>query len=91
MLCKRYFVSGRVQGVNFRWAAAEQARALGLNGYARNLPDGRVEVLAAGPREALERLERWLWQGPPAAEVRELRSFDAEVTEAPGDFRIVRG
>lgn len=90
MLCKRYFISGEVQGVNFRAAAAAQARTLGLKGYARNLPDGRVEVLAAGARESLERLERWLWQGPPLAKVSELRSVDADAQEAPDDFRVLR-
>ncbi len=90
MLCKRYFISGEVQGVNFRWATAEHARSLGLKGYARNLPDGRVEVLAAGARESLDRLERWLWQGPPLAKVSELRTLDADMQEAPADFRVLR-
>ncbi len=65
----RYLVSGRVQGVFYRASTREQALALGLAGHARNLPDGRVEVLVSGGREALERFERWLWQGPSAARV----------------------
>lgn len=65
----RFIVSGRVQGVFYRASTREQALRLGLAGYAKNLPDGRVEVLATGPAEALDALEHWLHQGPPAARV----------------------
>ncbi len=65
----RCLVAGRVQGVFFRASAREQALRLGLTGYARNLPDGRVEVLACGPVEAVARLRDWLRNGPPLAEV----------------------
>jgi acylphosphatase len=65
----RFLVSGRVQGVFYRASAREQALLLGLTGYAKNLPDGRVEVLACGSESALEALERWLWRGPAAAKV----------------------
>jgi acylphosphatase len=68
----RFLVSGRVQGVFFRASTREQALQLGLVGYARNLSDGRVEVLAAGAVTALASLEQWLWQGPSAAEVTEV-------------------
>jgi len=78
----RYFVSGRVQGVFYRASAQAEARRLGLNGYARNLPDGRVEVLAAGPEDALAELERWLWQGPPLARVEAVRAEPSD--EQPG-------
>lgn len=64
-------VSGRVQGVAFRWTTRDRARALGLVGWVRNLRDGRVEVLAAGPGEALEELYAWLGDGPPMARVEE--------------------
>ncbi len=63
----RFLVSGRVQGVFYRASTREQALALGLSGHALNLPDGRVEVVAVGPDEALDALERWLWQGPALA------------------------
>lgn len=66
-------VGGRVQGVWFRAGTREQARALGIDGYARNLPDGRVEVLARGTPEALEELRQWLRKGSPGAEVTELQ------------------
>jgi acylphosphatase len=69
MAAARFLVSGRVQGVFYRASAREQALALGLSGYARNLPDGRVEVLACGPASAIDTFERWLWQGPAAARV----------------------
>lgn len=69
MAAARFLVSGRVQGVFYRASTREQAVALGLSGYAKNLPDGRVEVVASGDDAALEVLERWLWQGPPAAKV----------------------
>jgi acylphosphatase len=65
----RFLVEGRVQGVFFRASTREQALALGVAGHARNLDDGRVEVLAGGNAEALGVLEQWLWQGPPAADV----------------------
>ena len=65
----RFLVEGRVQGVFFRASTREQALALGIAGHARNLPDGRVEVLASGSNEALDALAQWLRQGPPAARV----------------------
>jgi acylphosphatase len=68
-VCFRCLVGGRVQGVFFRASAREQAQRLGLTGYARNLPDGRVEVFACGPAEAVGRLRDWLRTGPPRAEV----------------------
>ncbi len=65
----RCLVSGRVQGVFFRASARERALRLGISGWVRNLPDGRVEVQAEGTPEQLEAFERWLWRGPEHAEV----------------------
>ena len=62
-------VSGRVQGVGFRYSAVRQARALGITGTVANLPDGSVEVLAEGRMPDLERLLEWLREGPPGAHV----------------------
>jgi acylphosphatase len=62
-------VAGRVQGVYYRAATAEQASRLALSGWVRNLADGRVEVVAAGPIDGLTELASWLWKGPPAARV----------------------
>jgi acylphosphatase len=69
MSTARFLVGGRVQGVFYRASTREQALALGLTGYAKNLPDGRVEVLASGTGEALDRLEHWLHRGPDGARV----------------------
>ncbi|WP_199097015.1 acylphosphatase [Dyella sp. ASV21] len=65
----RFLVSGRVQGVFYRASTREQALALGLAGYAANLPDGGVEVVVVGSDSAIDALERWLWEGPAAARV----------------------
>lgn len=65
----RYIVSGRVQGVGFRWFVMREAARLDLAGYVRNLPDGTVEVVAQGAVSALVSLESALRHGPPAARV----------------------
>ena len=69
MAAARFVVSGKVQGVFFRASTRERALDLGLSGRATNLPDGRVEVIAEGDAAALDALEAWLHQGPPAARV----------------------
>ena len=66
---RHFIVSGRVQGVFYRASTQEKARSLGLAGWVRNLPDGGVELVASGTVAQLDALERWLWQGPPAARV----------------------
>lgn len=68
-IARRCYVSGRVQGVFYRASTRQTATELGCSGYARNLPDGRVEVLAAGNPAAVQALIDWLWQGPPSAHV----------------------
>lgn len=83
--CIRCLVSGRVQGVWFRGSTREQALALGLTGHARNLSDGRVEVLACGDAAALAQLKEWLWQGPPLARVEQVECGESDAT-APHDF-----
>lgn len=65
----RCVVAGRVQGVRYRAATAEQAGRLQLDGWVKNLPDGAVEVVAAGDAAAIAALASWLWTGPPAARV----------------------
>ena len=69
LAARRFLVRGKVQGVFFRASTARLAEQLGLRGYARNLPDGCVEVLAVGAATAVESLGGWLRQGPPRARV----------------------
>lgn len=83
--CRRCWVSGRVQGVFYRASTQRKAQELGVRGYARNLPDGRVEVLACGELAAVAALCEWLWQGPPRAEVTAVECADAEQI-APAGF-----
>jgi acylphosphatase len=68
-VARRYLVSGRVQGVGFRYFVQDVAHREGLSGVARNLRDGRVEVVAEGDDESLTRLETALWRGPSHARV----------------------
>jgi acylphosphatase len=72
----RFLVAGVVQGVGFRWYAARHARELGLSGYARNLDDGRVEVVSAGDAQAMARLEALLRAGPAHARVDTVERHD---------------
>lgn len=91
-LARRYLVSGRVQGVAFRHHAKLEARALGLDGLVRNLPDGRVECIARGPAPALERLEAFLRRGPPAAVVERVEVREEPVEdECFADGLLARG
>ncbi|MGC8627496.1 MAG: acylphosphatase [Acidimicrobiales bacterium] len=69
MVRKHLWVSGRVQGVWFRGSCLDQARDIGVAGWARNLPDGRVEVVVEGDPEAVSRLVEWCYKGPPLAKV----------------------
>lgn len=72
-----------MQGVFFRSSARKRALALGLTGYARNLPDGRVEVLACGDLRHLNSFQSWLWQGPAYAKV---DSVQCEQTSVSFDY-----
>jgi acylphosphatase len=73
MICERYYISGRVQGVFYRAGTYETAQALNLTGWVRNLPDGRVEAVACGNVEQLAKLKTWLKKGPPMAKVENLQ------------------
>jgi acylphosphatase len=68
-VARRYLISGRVQGVGFRYFTEEAAAREGLHGWVRNLPDGRVEIDVEGEAEAVERFERHVRHGPPGARV----------------------
>jgi len=82
--CRRYVVSGRVQGVFYRASAETTARRLDLTGWVRNLPDGGVELVACGEEAKLGELEQWLWQGPPHARVEQVTIQDVEVQAYAG-------
>jgi len=73
-ICMKAWVSGQVQGVSFRAYTARQAQLLGITGYAHNLPDGRVEVLACGDAEKVAQLIAWLQQGSPRSQVQDVVS-----------------
>jgi acylphosphatase len=93
IIARRCYVSGRVQGVFYRASTCERAQQLGCRGYARNLADGRVEVLAVGDQEAVDALTEWLWHGPPAAQVADVQCTEVAVDELgamPERFRTVR-
>ena len=90
MSARRWLIEGRVQGVAFRASTQARALALDLDGYARNLPDGRVEVIAQGDDAALDRLAQWLRQGPPAARVAGVQEATATADLAIGSGFGVR-
>jgi acylphosphatase len=86
-IARRLVIAGRVQGVGFRYAFADEARMRGLGGWVRNRRDGRVEALVSGPAEEVEALIAWARVGPPAARV---ASVDVEAAIAvSGPFEIV--
>ena len=79
MICKKCLVGGRVQGVFYRATAARRAHDLGVSGYARNLADGRVEVLACGADAAVSAFVNWLWIGSSGCKVTSVDVTDAAV------------
>ena len=83
-ICQQVFVSGKVQGVWFRQSTKEQALKQGVTGFAKNLGDGRVEVLLCGEETAVANVQRWLHDGP------ELARVDKVVAEGL-DYRFVEG
>jgi acylphosphatase len=84
----RLLVHGRVQGVFFRQAAAEEARSLGLRGWVRNLPNGDVEIVAEGPRRELKILAAWANQGPRLARVTGVEEEWSDYLGEEGPFAI---
>ena len=86
----RFQVFGMVQGVGFRWFVARHARSLGLHGYARNLPNGSVEVMVDGPEDAIPALERLLRTGPGNAQVdRVVRSTEPAAIPIGKSFDVM--
>ena len=88
MICKRCIVSGRVQGVWYRASTQRKADELHVTGYARNLPGGRVEVLACGDVAAVAQLVAWLWVGSTASKVTavEEQSIETALPDLPRAF-----
>ncbi|MDX1552206.1 MAG: acylphosphatase [Marinobacter sp.] len=76
-------ISGKVQGVYYRGSAAKKATELGVTGFAQNLPDGRVEIIAEGPQAALIAFRQWCNDGPPAADVDHINTEECPAT---GEF-----
>ncbi len=86
IVCVKCTVSGKVQGVWFRGNTQARAQSLGIAGYAHNLPDGRVEVLACGKPEDVQALKDWLWQGPRQAQVDDVQCQSVTVDSPPAGF-----
>lgn len=84
------WVEGRVQGVFFRATTKKRAVSLGLVGYAKNLPDGSVEIVAQGPMSNLGELVKWVQKGPPLARVDRMRQTELKPSNALVEFTIER-
>jgi len=87
---RRFLVSGRVQGVGFRFSAQHAATDLRIAGWARNLPDGRVEVHLQGERGAMQAMVDWLGRGPAGAEVASVEEVPAAVEPGLASFTVRR-
>jgi acylphosphatase len=89
LAARRFVVTGKVQGVFFRASTVRMAEMLGIRGFARNLPDGRVEVLALGEPASLANLAEWLRKGPPLASVANVAEHVEDAARHTGvrDFR----
>ena len=85
---RQFIVSGRVQGVGFRFFTRDAAAREGLHGWVRNLSDGRLEISAEGEAESLARFERSIRHGPPGARVESVEASDLRVTGNETGFDI---
>ncbi len=90
VVCVKVRVSGRVQGVGFRYWTADEARALGLVGYVRNLPDGGVEALFEGPAEIVQVMVEKMREGPALARVKNLVRDPAPEKSGYTEFFITK-
>ena len=87
-ICAHVFVSGLVQGVNYRWFTLETADGLGLTGWVRNLPDGRVEAEIEGEKEVVERMIETMRRGPRLAQVTDLEVNEQPCQDRYRDFQV---
>ncbi len=85
--CRLFLIEGRVQGVWFRESTRRQAQPLGITGFAKNMADGSVQVLACGEHGALNQLAQWLKHGPPMAQVDHLE-WIVSASKCPDSFVI---
>ena len=88
MVRAHLFISGIVQGVGYRWSCSREARGLGLTGWVRNLPDGRVEALLQGTKEQVEQMIKWCYRGPAEAQVSDIAVSYEDALEDFKDFGI---
>jgi acylphosphatase len=88
MVTRHLQISGRVQGVGFRYSMQREATRLGVRGWVRNRRDGSVEALLQGEASALEALVAWARRGPPGALVAELHCENADETPVAPDFEL---
>jgi acylphosphatase len=86
--CRLFLIEGRVQGVFFRESTRRQAEPLGITGFAKNMADGSVQVLACGEAGALNRLTEWLKTGPPMAEVERMEWIKSS-SKCPDSFVLL--
>jgi acylphosphatase len=89
MSCRRYFISGRVQGVFYRASAQRYAQSLQMCGWVRNRRDGRVELLACGDEADLATLEKWLQIGPEYAKVTNIEVISENPSTTPDTFDVL--
>jgi acylphosphatase len=87
-VARRYVISGRVQGVGFRFFTEAVASREGLHGWVQNLPDGRVEASVEGEAESVERFERSISHGPPGAKVSDVDIEELVPTRLSSGFSI---
>ena len=85
---RHLMITGVVQGVFYRLSTQEKARNLGLRGWVRNLPDGRVEALAVGESERVQALIKWCQNGPDRARVEDVEVSNSDDTESHEDFVV---
>ena len=88
--CLRVLVSGRVQGVGYRASTRQKAIALGILGWVRNLPDGRVEAMIQGEATPIDSMMKWFYEGPPAANVTAVETEQQPIESSFETFEIRR-